>query len=220
MTPEQVEIAMRLGAAVAVGAAIGLERELRGRPAGFRTHILVCLASALLMQMSRGATDPGTASRLAQGLMTGIGFLGAGAIFKEGLTVRGLTTAASIWITAAMGVVLGMGLYYVAALWTVVTLAVLVVLNWAEAGLPSRFYADHRIRFARDAIPDEDSLRALLASHGFTVMDLSNSLIEGGRVFEYRMVIGARDRSAPDRLSHTLLGRSDVIEFDIAPKRD
>jgi MgtC family protein len=101
----------RVLGALVIGAAIGFERTFHGRPAGFRTHALVCVASALLMIVTvyQGQwmtfvehdairTDP---TRMAQGIMTGIGFLGAGVIFKEGLTVRGLTTAASIWITSA-----------------------------------------------------------------------------------------------------------------------
>ena len=102
----------RIIAALAAGGLIGLERSHRGRPAGFRTHALVCLASSLLMLVTvyeqlwfprdsaaRVIIDP---TRMAQGIMTGIGFVGAGAIIKEGFSVRGLTTAASIWITAAM----------------------------------------------------------------------------------------------------------------------
>ena len=105
-----------------IGALIGLERSFHGRPAGFRTHALVCVASALLMlvtvyqnewmtQVTIDAirTDP---TRMAQGIMTGIGFLGAGVIFKEGLTVRGLTTAASIWMTAAIGILVGIGFWF------------------------------------------------------------------------------------------------------------
>src|SRR5688500_13790287 len=117
--PMYVEITTRLLLAVAVGGAVGIERTHRGRPAGFRTHALVALSTAMLMlltvyeslwfpQMSSGRVtlDP---TRMAQGIMTGIGFLGAGAILREGFTVRGLTTAASIWITAAMGVLIGIG---------------------------------------------------------------------------------------------------------------
>ena len=119
---------MRLASALAAGSLIGLERSVHGRPAGFRTHALVCLASALLMLVTAYQwewlgvtaanedsfrTDP---TRMAQGIMTGIGFLGAGVIFKEGLTVRGLTTAASIWITAAIGILYGVGFFYRAIL--------------------------------------------------------------------------------------------------------
>jgi putative Mg2+ transporter-C (MgtC) family protein len=103
MTHDEFVIAVRLAVALVIGALIGLERSSHGRPAGFRTHSLVCLASALLMllpvyqqkwmtevPLEVLRTDP---ARMAQGIMTGIGFLGAGVIFKEGLTVRGLTTA-------------------------------------------------------------------------------------------------------------------------------
>src|SRR4029078_3095967 len=107
------EIALRLLAALALGGAVGLERSYHGRPAGFRTHALVGLASGALMLVSvyesewfhatgvwRAAIDP---TRMAQGIMTGIGFLGAGVIMREGPTVRGLTTAALIWLTARSG---------------------------------------------------------------------------------------------------------------------
>jgi putative Mg2+ transporter-C (MgtC) family protein len=118
--PQYIETVVHLLAAVLAGGLIGLERSFHGRPAGFRTHTLVCLASSLLMLVTlfQGtwflSTSPDTVrvdpTRMAQGIMTGIGFLGAGVIFKEGLSVRGLTTAASIWITAAIGVLIGVGL--------------------------------------------------------------------------------------------------------------
>ncbi|HEY6106440.1 MAG TPA: MgtC/SapB family protein, partial [Anaeromyxobacteraceae bacterium] len=119
------QLLVHLGAALLAGGAIGMERTFHGRPAGFRTHSLVCLASSLLMMVAVyqatwfRVSDPATVridpTRMAQGIMTGIGFLGAGVIFKEGLTVRGLTTAASIWITAAIGILCGVGLWLAAA---------------------------------------------------------------------------------------------------------
>jgi putative Mg2+ transporter-C (MgtC) family protein len=126
MDSEILTISARISAALVVGAVIGFERSFHGRPAGFRTHALVCVASALLMLVTvyqtewmAGVpvetirTDP---TRMAQGIMTGIGFLGAGVIFREGLTVRGLTTAASIWITSAIGILVGIGFYTAALL--------------------------------------------------------------------------------------------------------
>jgi putative Mg2+ transporter-C (MgtC) family protein len=105
MGHEALVVLMRIAVALVVGGLIGFERTFHGRPAGFRTHSLVCLASALLMLVTVYQSDWMTAvpldairtdpTRMAQGIMTGIGFLGAGVIFKEGLTVRGLTTAAS-----------------------------------------------------------------------------------------------------------------------------
>src|SRR5512139_1731665 len=114
MTLTLVEVLKHLLAALAAGAFIGMERSFHGRAAGFRTHTLVCLASSVLMLVTlyQGYSFPRLVedgvridpTRMAQGIMTGIGFLGAGVIFREGLTVRGLTTAASIWTTAAIGV--------------------------------------------------------------------------------------------------------------------
>ena len=126
LTSHYLEITVHLASAWIAGSLIGLERSFHGRPAGFRTHALVCLASAVLMMITVYQSDwltfalPDTIradpQRMAQGIMTGIGFLGAGVIFKEGLSVRGLTTAASIWITAALGILYGVGFYYPALL--------------------------------------------------------------------------------------------------------
>src|SRR6266566_9706963 len=146
----------RLLVALGAGAAIGFERSYHGRPAGFRTHALVCTASSLLMLVTvyeghwmRAASalvqlDP---TRMAQGIMTGIGFLGAGVIIKEGLSVRGLTTAASIWITAAIGILVGIGFYFPAGIATILTLGTLSVFRWIEMKMPTQFHAHFSIRF-------------------------------------------------------------------------
>jgi putative Mg2+ transporter-C (MgtC) family protein len=116
--------------AALLGGVVGLERESRNRPAGLRTHVLVCVGSTLLMQLSigmwlltasRGNGDPG---RIAAQVVSGIGFLGAGTILRDGVTIRGLTTAASVWVIAAMGLAVGAG-YYMEAIAT----AVIVVLT-------------------------------------------------------------------------------------------
>src|SRR5215813_4241521 len=116
---DYLEISFRLLVALLFGGLVGMERSYHGRPAGFRTHTLVCLASAVLMILTTSVPDwmPGGPDRLdptrtAQGIMTGIGFLGAGVIYKETLTVRGLTTAASIWITSAIGILMGVGMFF------------------------------------------------------------------------------------------------------------
>src|SRR3954453_3329579 len=140
---DDVVIIGRVTGALVIGALIGFERTFRGRPAGFRTHSLVCIASAILMIVTvyqnqwmtfvdRDAirTDP---TRMAQGIMTGIGFLGAGVIFKEGLTVRGLTTAASIWVTAAIGILVGIGFWFAAVVGAIAALIVLALFRYIEA---------------------------------------------------------------------------------------
>src|SRR5215211_6445967 len=145
MGHEELVILARIGAALSVGGIIGLERSFHGRPAGFRTHALVCVSSALLMlvtvyqnewmrsvPLDAIRTDP---TRMAQGIMTGIGFLDAGVIFKEGLTVRGLTPAASIWVTSAIGILVGIGFYFAAAVGATATLLVLSAFRLVERAL-------------------------------------------------------------------------------------
>lgn len=127
----QLEILLRLLLAMALGAGIGYQRERAGKPAGLRTHILIALGSALFTAVSLfgfgGQVDP---SRVAAGVVTGIGFLGAGVIFRgmrsDGPVV-GLTTAASIWVTAAIGLAAGVGMYLVAIAIAALTVLVLMI---------------------------------------------------------------------------------------------
>lgn len=132
-----VEIAVRLIVALVLGGMIGLERESMGRPAGFRTHILVSVGSALIMIISAyafaeslpGGYEPG---RIAAQVVSGIGFLGAGTIMREGANVRGLTTAASLWTVAGIGLAVGSGFLFAAILATFLVVVTLVVLNQLE----------------------------------------------------------------------------------------
>ena len=119
---DQLAIVGRLAFAAALGAFIGLERELRGYPAGVRTVALVALGAALFTDISQllGGDD-----RVAAGIVTGIGFLGAGVIFREGYTVRGITTAAALWSAAAIGMAAGRELYLVAGLGAVLVFILL-----------------------------------------------------------------------------------------------
>ena len=113
-TGDQLPILARLALAAFLGAFIGLERELRGYPAGVRTVALVTAGSALFTEVSR--LMGGSEDRIAAGIVSGIGFLGAGLIFREGYTVRGITTAATVWAAAAIGMAVGRELYLVAGL--------------------------------------------------------------------------------------------------------
>ncbi len=227
---EEIVIIVRVLGALIIGALIGFERTFHGRPAGFRTHALVCIASALLMivtvyqnewmtvmPLDSIRTDP---TRMAQGIMTGIGFLGAGVIFKEGLTVRGLTTAASIWVTSAIGILIGVGFWFAAILGAVATLVVLSLFRFIEAKLPAEFYAHHELCFGRDAVMSEEKLRELLRSHGFSIANLSSRLTEGGKQFEYRMVLKSRDPKSAETLSQQLRKLPEVLEFRISPTGD
>jgi putative Mg2+ transporter-C (MgtC) family protein len=119
---EQLEISARLAYAVLLGSVIGLQRELRGYPAGVRTFALVSLGAALFTEVSRVTGD---ADRIAAGIVTGIGFLGAGMILREGQSVRGVTTAATIWASAAVGMAVSLELFFVAGITTFVVFLLL-----------------------------------------------------------------------------------------------
>jgi putative Mg2+ transporter-C (MgtC) family protein len=220
MSAEAFEMLARLLAALAAGALIGYERSYHGRPAGFRTHALVCMASSLLMLITvyeshwvsgvavgRVQIDP---TRMAQGIMTGIGFLGAGVIIREGFSVRGLTTAASIWITAAIGILAGIGFYFPLIVSVVLTLGVLSLFRWIEVRMPSQAYYHFDVRFARSALLTERQVRDLVEAHGFSIANFSYRLEGEGRIRRHSMVIRSADRS----------GAESVVEFRIAPTGD
>jgi putative Mg2+ transporter-C (MgtC) family protein len=223
------EMSLRLLAALAAGSAIGYERSYHGRPAGFRTHALVCMASAVLMLVTvyeahwmrhvvaNLQLDP---TRMAQGIMTGIGFLGAGVIIKEGLSVRGLTTAASIWITSAIGVLAGIGFYYPLLLSVILTLGVLSLFRWIERLMPSHAYYLFEVRFARDNGLNEEELRKLVKEFDFTVANFSYRLDGEGRIRRYSTVIRSASRTAAGKLAAALEQNPSILEFRIAPAGD
>jgi len=230
MTQEHLEMLLRLIAALAAGGMIGIERSYHGRPAGFRTHSLVCVSSSVLMLVTvyqwqwflphgleRVNLDP---TRMSQGIMTGIGFLGAGVIMKEGLSVRGLTTAASIWITASIGILVGIGFYFPAGIATILTLGTLSVFRWIETKMPTQFHAHFIIRFIQGQKMVERDLRQLVASHGFSVANLNYRSDTIRKFFEYRMMIRTLLPENATRLCDALGELPSVMEFRISPTGD
>jgi putative Mg2+ transporter-C (MgtC) family protein len=230
MDPDYIIISVHLIGAILAGGVIGLERSFHGRAAGFRTHTLVCLSSAVLMLVavfqSRWMPATGTGlvqtdpTRMAQGIMTGIGFLGAGVIYKENFSVRGLTTAASIWITAAIGVLIGIGFYFPAIVATFLTLGVLSAFRYIEAMMPTQIYSHHSIAFDRADAMAESELRELLIGHGFKIAHVGYGLSEDGKLFEYRTVIQTDDQGNATRLADTLRRMENVRRFQVAPAGD
>lgn len=142
-----IAIAVRLTAAAILGALIGLEREIHDHPAGMRTHLLVSLGSAgfTLLSIHAFTAGGGDPARIAAQIVTGVGFLGAGAILKEGATIRGLTTAASLWAVAAVGMAVGAGAWEIA----IVTTLLVIVSLWPLRVVTERFVGrgDHRVRY-------------------------------------------------------------------------
>jgi len=226
MDREWFDILVHLVVAAIAGGVIGLERSFHGRPAGFRTHTLVCVASSLLMLVTMyqgkwfaGATletvrvDP---TRMAQGVMTGIGFLGAGVIMREGLSVRGLTTAASIWITAAIGILAGVGFYSAVLTAVLITIGTLTVFRKIENRMPSQIFAHHTLVFNRENHMGEAAVRLLLEQNGFSVASINYRLMAGGSQLEYSMTVRTMDKNNIEKLSNTLMALKPVLEYNIS----
>ena len=140
---DEQEMLVRLMAALAAGALIGIDREVRNRPAGLRTHALAAEGAALFtmaaillaVEADRTGVGPSDPGRIISTIVQGIGFLAAGVIFSHQAQVRGLTTAAGMWVTAAIGVLCGLGLYFLAVSATVATVAVLAIVKQLETRL-------------------------------------------------------------------------------------
>src|SRR5512136_3324789 len=131
---EILQILLKLILAIALGGLIGLEREASQKPAGFRTNILVCVASAMMMTLATLLVEgkggsPDALVRMAAGVITGVGFLGAGTIFQSRGTIAGLTTASTLWLVAGLGLVIGAGYYVPALIFTALTIATLLLFH-------------------------------------------------------------------------------------------
>lgn len=228
LIPESItEPVPRLLVSVLIGGLIGLDRAYRGRAAGFRTHILVCLASALLMLLmdyqwqlipaeyvESIRADP---MRMAQGIMTGIGFLGAGVIMQDKQIVRGLTTAASIWITSAIGIVVGMGFYSLALFGTLLTLVTLAVFNKMINVVPTLQYAWLSIGFKRHERLTQEEMVAMLEKHHTVISNFAYKLENSGAIIVYQMTLRTSDSDRFRAIAQELLTLETVQGFSLRP---
>ena len=223
--PLYLHLAVNLAAAWIAGGVIGMERSYHGRAAGFRTHCLVALAAAgaimvafipaLQPALFHGSPSIDNAGRVAQGVMTGIGFLGAGVIFKEGVNIQGLTTAASVWATAGIGLLFGVGAYVPGALLTAAVLATLIVLRWAEMVMPAKVYVWSVFRFRADGAPTGDGFKAMLAAQGASVVELSYARKDGGATVEYSGVMRTPRSAVLHALEDHLRGIDGLFEYEL-----
>lgn len=142
----QSEHIIQIITALIVGGLLGLEREYHSKPAGFRTMILICVGSSLFTILS--TTFAQNPDRIASNIITGIGFIGAGVVFKEGINVRGITSAATIWIAAALGMCIGLKFYFLAVFVAILVLIVLIVLSRLEESFDNLHQVkQYKIRF-------------------------------------------------------------------------
>jgi putative Mg2+ transporter-C (MgtC) family protein len=215
-----VEVALRLAVAALLGGAIGAERELRDREAGFRTHLLVSVGAALFTLVSAYAwTDWGFSqraglvfdpTRIAAQIVTGIGFLGAGAIIRQGLSIRGLTTAATLWVVAAIGMASATGYYWAAFATTVVVLITL----WPLRLLAHRIFAHLRPaegRLTVDLRPETGAgpLVTAIEGAGARLRMLQFDEAEGRRRVHADVELASR--ASPSRLVAALMDTDEVV---------
>lgn len=199
--------AARLLLAAFLGALVGLERELHDHPAGMRTHLLVSLGSAgftvLSIAMAQGpGADP---TRIAAQIVSGIGFLGAGAILKEGATIRGLTTAASLWSVAAVGMASGAGLWVVAATITAIAIVSLWPLRVVTERVIGRDPHVVRMRLHLDDPEAFARVESAITSSGGTLSHLTTTATEGGRL-SADLQLRARDIATAAEVAATVAG--------------
>ncbi len=204
------DIIVKLLLALAVGGILGMERELRSKSAGFRTLILICLGATLFTIFSQliGTDSP---SRIASNIVVGIGFVGAGIIFKSGNRVNGVTTASSVWITAALGMGIGAGYYMVAIAGCILTVLVLVVFLYLE------HYIDkvNQVRNYKITYPYEENKQhkyeEILKAHGLKIKNRQqhkkNNIVEG-----FWLVQGRQSRH--HKFIDTILHDDTVSEFE------
>lgn len=207
-----LEEAAQVSAAFIIGAVIGLEREFRSKPAGFRTMIFICVGSCLYTILSKESNTI-SPDRIASNIVTGIGFIGAGVIFKEGISVNGLTTAALIWITAALGMAIGYHNYPLAIVVSSMVVIALFVLEPVQRFI-NRLHKvkDYKIKTddTTDALKKE--MEAFFVKHDINFRCMKMNKENNEAVYLYR--IGAPKHDY-DIVNEFLLRHESVISFDV-----
>jgi putative Mg2+ transporter-C (MgtC) family protein len=224
-------IGLNLLGALLLGMLVGYERSFQGRAAGMRTYGLVCMASTALTILVgfaplwyggsnlSVAADP---TRVFQGIVTGVGFLCAGVIMKDGLSIRGLTTAASIWAVSAIGILLGTGFYPSALLLAVLCAACMSFLERIEVRLPGRASLDVTVKFREGYPPDLDEVAHRSEARGYRVLreSLSISCSDNQSVWRFGVVALERSRAlSPARVAEELSKDANIASFSITPFR-
>lgn len=179
-------VLLRLIMAVVLSGIIGFEREFHGRAAGFRTHILLCIGSTLVMLTSIHIFDvynamvPCDPARMAAGVVTGIGFLGAGTIMHSKSSVKGLTTATSLWVVAGIGLSVGSGMYFASIATTVITMVTLFFFSRMEHAMIRKDWYKTLIIESREGVTQIKGAREVLAEYGVRVTDFEVERSEDG----------------------------------------
>jgi putative Mg2+ transporter-C (MgtC) family protein len=206
------EEAAQVSVAFILGAVIGIEREFRSKPAGFRTMILICVGSCLYTILSRESNAVST-DRIASNIVTGIGFIGAGVIFKEGISVNGLTTAALIWITAALGMAVGYHNYPIAIVVAAMVVIALFVLEPVQRFINNLHKVkDYRIKTTQLGEQFKKDLENFLTLSNITFRCMKVMKENSDAVYLYR--ISSPNRNY-DAVNNFLLTHKEVQSFDV-----
>ena len=225
-------IGLNLIGALLLGMLVGYERSYQGRAAGMRTYGLVCMAStavtvfvgfAPLWYGGSDAPGAGDATRVVQGVLTGVGFLCAGVIMKDGLNIKGLTTAASIWTVSAIGVLLGVGFYAAALALAILCAACMSVLDRVEAKLPGRATLYVTLTFRPGHRPDMEGATAAAEARGYHLLrhSLTITFADDQVVWQFVVVAAERSRALfPALLAQDLASAEGIVSFSIVPTRN
>lgn len=226
------DIMLPLFCSMIAGALIGAEREFQGKPAGLRTHMLVCFASALMTlaalrmgawtaYLPEGVQVVSDMSRMPHAILTGIGFLGAGVIFREGMSVQGLTTAASLWLTAAIGITFGTGLLELATISTVIALCVLFFLRIAQRLAPPRPELSLDLSVMAESDFDLTRITSLLSHHNLSAKAPSLGQDRATGTRRYHLLVAATQKEFDiERLAQALSKETAVTEFTLTQLGD
>lgn len=224
----QADLAVRMLLAAILGAAIGLEREIHDHPAGMRTHLLVSLGSAVFTELSIVAFSgppapngsyPTDTSRVAAQIVSGIGFLGAGAILKYGTSIRGLTTAASLWSTAAIGMAAGAGQWLIAGVGTFIIVFSLWPLNALVARLRKPGSHDIRLRLEVGRLAALGDVSRLLADRRIEMAGINSQRIGKGR-YELELSLRLPTAARPQDVIGAITAIPDVELMESATQAD
>ena len=220
ISPYEIILKLLLGALL--GGIIGFERQTHGRPAGFRTQLLVCVACVLIMIISESyyiqnslkpeyaRIDP---TRIAAGAMTGVGFLGAGVILKTGVSIQGLTTAACIWIVSAIGLAIGAGQYVAGITGFAITFISLWFLRLMEIKIPTMAYK--YVTVLTDKSGDEKAITSIFENRGFKInkMDYEINIMDQEKKFIF--TISSNDRTSIKEVLDAVAGLKFAKKLEI-----
>lgn len=226
-------ILLNLLGALVLGMLVGYERSYHGRAAGMRTYGIVCMAAAALTVVAgypdqwygghSGVISNADPTRVIQGIVTGVGFLGAGVIMREGFNISGLTTAASIWASSVIGILVGVGFYAAAMGLSLLSALVMIYLTKVEAWLPSRHAIAITLRFREGYLPVEEALRRMAMERGYEIAGGSLMIAQDHGRMEWRFValaLGKRSGAPMAQLAAEMARFEGVEGFQITHARN